>query len=312
MTNTNPAVTAIICTRNRSRALAAALEAMTLLDVDGIPFELLVVDNGSTDDTRAVIEAAAARAPFPLRAVPEPTPGLSRARNRGLAAAHGSLLLFTDDDCRVAPDWVRATLGAFGGDLHQVIGGRVELFDPAQPSNLKRTAMEPEVLTGMDALFGFLHGANFAFGRSVVQMAGRFDVWLGAGTALQAAEDTEFVYRAFHRGIPVRYEPGMLVYHDHGRTDPAEALRTTEGYMVGMSAMLIKSMMAGKTDLAKPIYWGMRGALRRWKQDRDTRALMVVPVGFVRGVAGYSLLAATRRQDAQARMRQVQTGPHAR
>ncbi len=304
-------ITAILCTRNRSKKLSAALSAMARLDVAGLPFDLLVVDNGSTDDTPAVVAAAARLCPFPVRLVSEPEPGLSRARNRGMSMAHGTLLLFTDDDCLVAPSWVRSALLAFDGDWHQVIGGRVELYDPNEPSNLQRTAVEPDVLTGTESLFGFLHGANFAFGRSVSQQAGRFDVGLGAGTPLHAAEDTEFVYRAFRLGIPVRYDPGMLVHHDHGRTDPADARRTTQGYMVGMSAMLIKSMMAGHTDLAKPIYWTMRGAVRRWRNDRDTRTLLTMPLGFVQGVARYSVLAATRRQDEQARMKQARPIRHA-
>lgn len=101
-------VSAVVCTRDRAAALRRGLASFLELNLDGAVFELVVVDNGSADETASVITGFAAQAPFPVRLVAEPEPGLSRARNCGLRHATGDLILMTDDDCYVQPEWVQA------------------------------------------------------------------------------------------------------------------------------------------------------------------------------------------------------------
>src|SRR5882757_8126120 len=99
-----PEITFIVCTRNRATSLPHALNSIAaeaLSYGDGI--DLVVVDNGSTDNTRKIIEDWAASAPLPVHLVCETRPGLAAARNAGVAAATGTLLAFTDDDCALAP-----------------------------------------------------------------------------------------------------------------------------------------------------------------------------------------------------------------
>lgn len=96
------AVSVIVATRNRCAPLAETLEAMTRLVVPpALTWELIVVDNGSTDGTSALLDRYRAR--LPLRSVVEPVPGLSVARNAGLHVARGEVIAFTDDDCVVDP-----------------------------------------------------------------------------------------------------------------------------------------------------------------------------------------------------------------
>ena len=100
-------VSVVICTWNRAGLLDQTLARMRELHVPaGLAWELLVVNNNCTDDTDAV--AARHRGHLPLRPVREPTPGLSNARNKGLAEARGELILWTDDDVRVDPGWLAA------------------------------------------------------------------------------------------------------------------------------------------------------------------------------------------------------------
>jgi glycosyltransferase involved in cell wall biosynthesis len=289
-------VSAIICTRNRSLSLSRALRSMSALELDDVAgFELFVVDNGSTDGTRRVVNDFAATAHFHVNYVFEPRTGLSFARNRGLTAATGDLIMFTDDDCLVAPGWVTTAARVFAHDLLQIVAGRVELFDETQPSLVKKTSTRRETLASPGQLFGFVHGANFAFGRCVVERIGLFDVRFGAGTRLCSAEDTEFVYRALIHGVPVTYEPTLIIHHDHGRTGEREAYRQARGYAIGMGAMLAKDLSAGRTDLIKPIYWDFCSALRGWWADWKSWRWPLAKTALVAGVVRYLLQASWKK-----------------
>ncbi len=261
-------VSAIICTRNRAASLERTLQTMVKLDLAGITeFELVIVDNGSSDATRSVIEAFEADAPFPIRYLSELRPGLSAARNSGLAMAGGALILLTDDDCLVPANWAQVGVGLLELEPLQVIGGRVDLHNPAHLQVSIRTGLVGKTASPVE-VFGFVIGANMAFGRAVVDKIGLFDVRLGAGTRLHAAEDTEFAYRALINGIPVRYDPSFVVRHDHGRTEQGDFYRLRRGYAIGGGAMMMRYLLAGRTDLARAIYWDLRTALRqRHKTD---------------------------------------------
>lgn len=119
-------VSIVVCTRNRAESLRRTLTALAGLNVARLPaVELVVVDNGSTDGTAEVVQAAAGSFPYPVRLVSCPEKGLSRARNAAVAAARHELIRFTDDDCLPESDWAVRLAEAFGGDPLQVIGGRV-------------------------------------------------------------------------------------------------------------------------------------------------------------------------------------------
>src|ERR1051325_10127136 len=120
-----PLVSIIVPTRNRADDLRQALHALLEVRARTAQVELIVVDNGSTDNTWRLLPTITARAARP-QAVREPRAGISHARNAGSARARGSIVAFTDDDIRVAPDWVDAIVAAF--DAHpdaSVVGGRV-------------------------------------------------------------------------------------------------------------------------------------------------------------------------------------------
>lgn len=217
-------------------------------------FELVVVDNSSTDGTKGVVSKFAASAPFKVVYVSEEAKGLSHARNRGLKESSGDPIMFTDDDCLVDADWVKNAVGLFAGDPMKLVGGRVDLYNDAHLPITIKPSPTPDTLSSPGFLLGFIHGTNLAFGRGVTEEIGVFDVRLGAGTNLQSAEDTEYIYRAFKRGIPVLYEPGLRVLHDHGRTGPKEEYALMRAYAVGAGAMLAKYVLRGNFDLMRPIY----------------------------------------------------------
>jgi glycosyltransferase involved in cell wall biosynthesis len=102
----------IVCTRNRAAQLEQLLRSMEKLSLpDGLCWELIVVDNGSTDQTPSVIESF--QTTLPVKRVVQPVPGLSNARNAGVQAAQGAYIVWTDDDVLVQANWLSAYLEAF-------------------------------------------------------------------------------------------------------------------------------------------------------------------------------------------------------
>jgi glycosyltransferase involved in cell wall biosynthesis len=101
------------CRANRLRRLIGALEQQTF---PRDRFEVVVVDNASTDDTPAVLRELAARSPLDLRALVEPTPGPAATRNAGWREARGEIIAFVDDDCVPEPGWLEAGLRAMRAD----------------------------------------------------------------------------------------------------------------------------------------------------------------------------------------------------
>ncbi|HET9148604.1 MAG TPA: glycosyltransferase family 2 protein [Acetobacteraceae bacterium] len=239
------------------------LESFSALDLAGVAsFELIIVDNNSSDGTGEMIARFAEAAPFPVLCLFEEKPGVSLAKNRALELAAGDVILTTDDDCIVSPDWVKVAVRLFSENPLQIIGGRIEPYNKDHlPLSIKTRETEDRLASPYDVM-GFIHGANLAFGREVVERIGGFDVRLGPGRPLQAAEDAEFIYRAFISGIAIVYEPSLAIQHDHGRTGMSEWRRVTRNYGTGAGAMMMKYLLQGRIDLLKAYYWGVRRLLR--------------------------------------------------
>ena len=245
----------IVCTRNRADAMGRLLQQLERLEVPAdVRWELIVVDNGSSDATAAML--ASLDTALPMRVVTEATPGLSRARNAGLAAACGDLLVFTDDDCIPDARWLATIHDEFArAPTLGVLGGRVELFDPRDRPTTTRTSRVRREITSVYALDAII-GCNMAFRRSALEAIGPFDVALGGGTGAGAGEDVDFVYRGLRAGLRVEYSPDAVVYHNHGRRTDAQIRALTRAYTVARGALFCKYLMAGD-----------RGILPRIEQD---------------------------------------------
>jgi glucosyl-dolichyl phosphate glucuronosyltransferase len=132
---TTPIVSVIICTRNRADSLARTLTSLVVAASHvEIPWELQVVDNGSIDKTQAVVSSFEGK--LPIRLIVENTPGLSNARNAGVAKARGHYILWTDDDVIVDENWLSAYIAAFAKypDCALFGGAATPLYEaPIQP-----------------------------------------------------------------------------------------------------------------------------------------------------------------------------------
>lgn len=274
-------ISVIVATRDRAGNLGGLLESLAATSPPTGGWELVVVDNGSSDGTRAVVAAAQRGGGLPLRYYVEPVPGKPQALNTGVARASGDILVFTDDDCIVAPDWLVAIAAEFDADPHLGgVGGRVELYDPADAPVATRTGTTRRTLGSPDELFGFIIGANMAFRRDVLEEVGEFDV--------PTCEDIDLVHRAFRCGYTVAYAPEVLVYHNHGRRGEAAVASAGLKYLGGRGAFYAKYALAGDWGVVRmalretcQVTGQMVTELWRWRSARpQARRLAALARGF--------------------------------
>lgn len=215
----------IICTRNRSSSLRRTLETLVLATAPPeTAWELIIVDNGSTDDTTEVIESFAGL--LPVQMVFEPLAGLSNARNAGVAAATGAYIIWTDDDVDVGSQWLAAYQQAFRAwPDAAVFGGPISpLLEAPSPAwfadNLdllhlllatRQFGPSMRQLSVEDDLIPF--GANFAI-RTIEQKRYLYDPVLGAGSNnARLGEETVLIKQLLLAGASGYWVPEAAVMH---------------------------------------------------------------------------------------------------
>jgi glycosyltransferase involved in cell wall biosynthesis len=250
---TTPALSLVICTRNRSDRLRRCLDAVAAIRSTE-RWEVVVVDNGSTDDTHSIVEEAAERFPVPLRLVAESMPGVSRARNTGWRTATAALVAYTDDDCYPQDDYVDVVLARFAADPRLgVLGGAVLPYDPTDaPVTYVAVRDSVELPPGGFVTPGLLISANLAFRRNVLEQIGGFDTVFGYGAGFASGkadaviEDVDAVARVLAAGWRGRYDPAVVVRHHHGRKPGPEVDAIRRGYDIGRGAFFAKCALDGR------------------------------------------------------------------
>jgi len=259
----------IICTYNRAKSLQKTLHSLAAmtLPADWL-WEVIVVDNNSCDDTRAVVAGFARTARFPLRYVFEGRQGLCQARNTGLTVARSEVIAFTDDDVTVAPYWLWHLKRTFDQFNCLGVGGRIiPVWTCQKPSWLELAG--PQRL--MSAIVSFdlgeeprevktpPFGANMAFKKLAFAKYGLFRTDLDrSGSNLLSGGDTEFGRRLLQGQERLVYAPHAVVYH------PVEPQRTEKKYFqrwyfdYGRSSMRYPGVPANA-----PCYFGVPAYLLR-------------------------------------------------
>jgi glycosyltransferase involved in cell wall biosynthesis len=250
-------ISVIICTRNRASLLERCLRNFTAIDHSWLSgWEIVVVDNGSCDETLKIAESFTSA--LPLRYAFEEKQGLSRARNRGIAESKNPIVAFTDDDCLVAPNWLEKILRNFARDISlSILGGRVVLANAEDAAIGVRWQREHTLIVEPSQILELMIGCNLAFKRSVFEEAGTFDTALGVGTPAGSAEDIDLLYRALRRGARIGYRPEMIVLHAHGRKRPEP--QHIDRYIRGRGAFYCKHI--GNREIVKLAYWEVRQLL---------------------------------------------------
>ncbi len=236
-----PFVSVIVCSYNGGQTLAACLESLGKLNYPA--YEVILVDDGSTDDTAYI----AAQFPW-VRYVYQTNQGLSVARNTGAAAAKGEVLAYTDSDCMADVDWLYYLIGTLlSGDYAGVGGPNVP--PPAQnwiQACVAAAPGGPSHVLLTDTVAEHIPGCNMAFYRWAFEAAGGFDP-----EYRKAGDDVDFCWRIQQAGWVIAFSPAAIVWH-YRRFTLRAFLKQQDGYGEAESLLRFKHLIFfGPTGTAK-------------------------------------------------------------
>ncbi len=225
-------VTVIVCTYNRSEMLREALKSLVAQETAGsLSYEILIVDDASTDNTENVVREISRRSHVPIRYVLGEGKGIAAARNRGLSESSSGWIAYFDDDQLADPGWLRELYACAFDTGAGCVGGRRVLDLPQERvARLARTFRNllGEVDLGSErkkcGRKEFPGAGNLLLKRSVFDVAGRFDE-----SHARAGEDTELAQRMRSAGIFTWYAPAAVARH------MTPEYRLKEHYMVWTS-----------------------------------------------------------------------------
>jgi GT2 family glycosyltransferase len=239
-----PRASVVICVHNGAATLADCLEGATALDYPD--FEVIVVDDGSTDETASIARR------FDVLLIRTPNGGLSRARNTGIDAASGEIIAFTDGDARPDPDWLtHLALGLRSGEFVAAGGPNIAppgdglaaecvANAPGGPVHVLRTDQEAE----------HVPGCNMAFKAAALRAIGGFDARFRT-----AGDDVDVCWRIQERGWRIGFTPGAVVWH-HARPTLRAFWRQQSGY--GAAEALLAAKWPDKYNAVGHVTWGGR------------------------------------------------------
>lgn len=208
-----PGVSIVVPAYNSEGTVGACLRALLGQDLDE-PFEIILVDDGSTDRTVEVAEGFGAR----VRVIRQTNRGAGAARNTGVAGARGDIVLFTDADCEPVPGWARALIG----EIRAGADGAKGTYRTRQRSLTARFVQAEyeskyRRMARMERI-DFVDTYSAGYGRELLLRSGGFD------ESLRNDEDQELSFRLAEAGANLRFVPGAVVYHRHAAS-PGDYVR---------------------------------------------------------------------------------------
>jgi GT2 family glycosyltransferase len=254
-----PRISVVISTYNRPGHVGLVLEALREQTLDRDWFEVIVVDNGSTESsTQAVLGAEVARGELALKAVRhERTLGPAGGRNSGWRLAQAPLVAFTDDDCVPDPAWLEQVLAVTTSRPDAIVQGRTE------PVRQQLGLFERSVT--VHELGPQYETCNIAYPRALLERLGGFDETFGL---VPAGEDTDLAWRALEGGASVVFAPDAVVYHATHRLGPLGALREAARWTD--APRLFRRHPAARVMLSRGVFWNgwhylvLRSAVALW------------------------------------------------
>jgi glycosyltransferase involved in cell wall biosynthesis len=278
--------TVIISTRNRAGILPRLFDALALQILPSTSqWEFILVNNGSTDQTSAVINAEILRQRLPLTSLLEALPGKSRALNLAIKQARGELLIFTDDDVEPEPAWLQSYIDAslshpdidgfagkvlpkWLGELPSWLHTEGPFALPRGITNTRDFGDKPKILSD-EVVPG---GVNTALRKSAVTTTGWFRIELGPGTDIPFAEDTDYMRRYQQAGGRFLYLPSALLHHCNAPERMTKNYVTNWMYQVGRCEILaFNNTFKPRSVAGIPIYL-LRQAVERaiiwWLEPR--------------------------------------------
>jgi glycosyltransferase involved in cell wall biosynthesis len=217
-------ISLVICTYNRVDILPRCLAAACRQSIPTSGYEVIVVDNASTDHTRHVVRQLAPPRGLDVQYVYHPVQGLSHARNAGAAASSSPIVAYIDDDAIAAPDLLWRLLRTFE-DYPQAacVGGRIDLTMPAVlprwyssffDGPFSKFHIDTSQVLRVADLGQCPYGANFAFRAKALDSIGGFNVAMGPmGGKYSGGDDIDAVIRLIAMGCEIYYNPAAVVRH---------------------------------------------------------------------------------------------------
>ena len=218
---TNIDISVIICTRERAESLSTTLTSLQNLRLAaGLTYELLLIDNGSSDKTRELAHSFMETNPEIYRYYYEPKKGKSNALNLGIQKAQGDILAFTDDDVIIDPNWLQEFWDTFA-EREDVLAIQGKILLSKEIGQLPPWVDPDDLLfltyyspSDLPCYCDTLVGANMAFRREVFEKYGLFNPLLGPG-ASGFGEETEFAIRIKEAGEKIFFQPSALIIHEY-------------------------------------------------------------------------------------------------
>jgi glycosyltransferase involved in cell wall biosynthesis len=201
-----PDVSVVVATRNRAGQVARLLESLRAQTLPADRFEVVIVDDGSSDETPELLERERARPGFAVVPIRQPrSVGPAAARNDGWRAARAAIIAFTDDDCIVTPDWLRVGLAGLGPEDDAFLHGPVKP-DPADWERRRGPFSHWVYVEGDERRY---ETCNVFYPRKVLERMDGFDVLRFS----HAGEDTDLAWRAIKTGTTPIFSAEAKVYH---------------------------------------------------------------------------------------------------
>ncbi len=196
-------VSVIIPVYNRAHIIGAVIEA--LLEQEHKPLEIIIVDDGSTDNTREVVKS------YPVKYIYQENRGPASARNRGFRESKGDIVAFIDSDCIAKKDWLKNLIKGFDSSEVGAVAGS---YDIANSQSLLSRLIHEEIKwrhSGFKRFIRAFGSYNVAIRREVFEKAGGFD----ESYRTASGEDNDLSYRILKAGYKIRFVPDALVAHYH-------------------------------------------------------------------------------------------------
>ena len=255
----NIIISVVVCTYNRADLLSKCLQSLTEQTLDLSVFEVIVVDNNSTDTTIDVASQYA-KNNRNIKVVSEFIQGHSQARNRGWQEAQGYYIAYLDDDAKAAPDWCERILNAFNSvnPMPVAVGGQIHPFYEIPPPlwftddfEIRTWGEDAGFLEPPRACYGF-SGSNMAIQRSILERYGGFSSRYGIVQGkLRMGEDAEFFFRIYGQEPNFWYDPLIKVYHWVPKEKLNVWYRIIRSYNAGQSVALMQGRNTNVIDYLK-------------------------------------------------------------
>ncbi|MDJ1483152.1 glycosyltransferase [Cytophagaceae bacterium YF14B1] len=306
-----PLISVIIATHNRDKYLEKAIYSLSLQSLAYNEYEVLIIDNASTDKTKEIVEKQISKLNISLSYIYSPEPSANKARNIGWQKALGKYVVFMDDDAIAVPEWLERIVSGFQtvSPSPGIIGGKVvpiwekeppDWLNPKLYGALSLIDYSPEK-TFLDKKLPF--SVNMSFQKTLLAQYGGFDIALGRkGDKLLSGDETAIAIRIRNAGYKVYYDPAIEVGHHIPSSRLDQSWFTKRYYWGGYSDALMWRILEKPTpfrwvkQLCTSIYSFLRNPSHIFYIRKETnnpevfwfKCIVYARIGYIRGLFDFS------------------------